>query len=254
MIKFFRRIRQRLLSENKISKYLLYAIGEIVLVVIGILIALAINNSNQRRVIEEKEQVYLKGLKEEFETSKAKLTVLTDINRKNLREAKKLIGYTSDNNKIPDEEMFSEILFNTFSPDISFNPNNSLLDEIINSGSLKDISNTRLRVRLTNWISTIEDVSKQEQELAIQREKVLDIFRRNENSLRTILDLTGVNEDLGIDKLEQPESNLKLLDSREFENNILMFILTSKGTEEAHYLPLMDELNTILDLIEKEIQ
>ena len=224
------------------------------LVVIGILIALAINNSNQRRVIEEKEQVYLKGLKEEFETSKAKLTVLTDINRKNLREAKKLIGYTSDNNKIPDEEMFSEILFNTFSPDISFNPNNSLLDEIINSGSLKDISNTRLRVRLTNWISTIEDVSKQEQELAIQREKVLDIFRRNENSLRTILDLTGVNEDLGIDKLEQPESNLKLLDSREFENNILMFILTSKGTEEAHYLPLMDELNTILDLIEKEIQ
>ena len=254
MIKFFRRIRQRLLSENKISKYLLYAIGEIVLVVIGILIALAINNSNQRRVIEEKEQVYLKGLKEEFETSKAKLTVLTDINRKNLREAKKLIGYTSDNNKIPDEEMFSEILFNTFSPDISFYPNNSLLDEIINSGSLKDISNTRLRVRLTNWISTIEDVSKQEQELAIQREKVLDIFRRNENSLRTILDLTGVNEDLGIDKLEQPESNLKLLDSREFENNILMFILTSKGTEEAHYLPLMDELNTILDLIEKEIQ
>jgi len=254
MIKFFRRIRQRLLSENKISKYLLYAIGEIVLVVIGILIALAINNSNQRRVIEEKEQVYLKGLKEEFETSKAKLTVLTDINRKNLREAKKLIGNASDNNKIPDEEMFSEILFNTFSPDISFNPNNSLLDEIINSGSLKDISNTRLRVRLTNWISTIEDVSKQEQELAIQREKVLDIFRRNENSLRTILDLTGVNEDLGIDKLEQPESNLKLLDSREFENNILMFILTSKGTEEAHYLPLMDELNTILDLIEKEIQ
>ncbi|AVI51132.1 hypothetical protein C5O00_08070 [Pukyongia salina] len=254
MIKFFRRIRQRLLSENKISKYLLYAIGEIVLVVIGILIALAINNSNQRRVIEEKEQVYLKGLKEEFETSKAKLTVLTDINRKNLREAKKLIGYASDNTKIPDEEMFSEILFNTFSPDISFNPNNSLLDEIINSGSLKDISNTRLRVRLTNWISTIEDVSKQEQELAIQREKVLDIFRRNENSLRTILDLTGVNEDLGIVKLEQPESNLKLLDSREFENNILMFILTSKGTEEAHYLPLMDELNTILDLIDKEIQ
>ena len=44
MIKFFRKIRQRLLSENKFSKYLLYALGEIVLVVIGILIALRINN------------------------------------------------------------------------------------------------------------------------------------------------------------------------------------------------------------------
>ncbi len=57
MIKFFRRIRQKLLQQNRFSKYLLYAIGEIVLVVIGILIALQINNWNERRkaAIEEKE-------------------------------------------------------------------------------------------------------------------------------------------------------------------------------------------------------
>jgi len=49
MIKFFRKIRQKLLSENKFSKYLIYAIGEIILVVIGILIALGINNWNENR-------------------------------------------------------------------------------------------------------------------------------------------------------------------------------------------------------------
>lgn len=49
MIKFFRRIRQRLLSKNKFSKYLFYALGEIILVVIGILIALQINNWNEQR-------------------------------------------------------------------------------------------------------------------------------------------------------------------------------------------------------------
>ncbi len=49
MIKFFRRIRQKLLSENKFTKYIFYAIGEIVLVVIGILIALGINNWNEKR-------------------------------------------------------------------------------------------------------------------------------------------------------------------------------------------------------------
>jgi len=54
MIKFFRKIRHRLLTENKISKYLLYAIGEIVLVVIGILIALQINNWNENK--KEKNQ------------------------------------------------------------------------------------------------------------------------------------------------------------------------------------------------------
>ena len=58
MIKFFRRIRQRLLSENKFSKYLLYAIGEIVLVVIGILIALQINNWNEDKKNNRLEEAY----------------------------------------------------------------------------------------------------------------------------------------------------------------------------------------------------
>ena len=49
MIKFFRNIRRSLLSEGKTSKYLKYAVGEIVLVVIGILIALQINNWNEHR-------------------------------------------------------------------------------------------------------------------------------------------------------------------------------------------------------------
>lgn len=55
MIKFFRKTRQKLLQENRVSKYLLYAFGEIILVVIGILIALQINNINQKR--QEKEQL-----------------------------------------------------------------------------------------------------------------------------------------------------------------------------------------------------
>ncbi|WP_242094274.1 DUF6090 family protein [Aestuariivivens sediminicola] len=58
MIKFFRRRRQRLLSENKFSKYLVYAVGEIALVVIGILIALQINNANE----DKKDRVYEKKM------------------------------------------------------------------------------------------------------------------------------------------------------------------------------------------------
>ena len=49
MIKFFRRIRQKLVSENKVSKYLLYAIGEIALVMIGILLALQVNDWNENK-------------------------------------------------------------------------------------------------------------------------------------------------------------------------------------------------------------
>jgi Family of unknown function (DUF6090) len=63
MIKFFRKIRQNMIKENRTSKYLLYAIGEIILVVIGILIALSINNWNENRKDKIKERNYLIGIK-----------------------------------------------------------------------------------------------------------------------------------------------------------------------------------------------
>jgi len=66
MIKFFRKIRQQLLSENRFTKYLIYAIGEIVLVVIGILIALQINNNNQAKKREIEVREILSQIQEEL--------------------------------------------------------------------------------------------------------------------------------------------------------------------------------------------
>lgn len=71
MIKFFRKIRQQLLVENKISKYLLYAIGEIVLVVIGILIALSINNWNTNLVERNTEKEYMQSMLTDLEKDKS---------------------------------------------------------------------------------------------------------------------------------------------------------------------------------------
>ncbi|WP_026348486.1 DUF6090 family protein [Eudoraea adriatica] len=69
MIKFFRKIRQQLLSQNKLSKYLFYAIGEIVLVVIGILIALQINNWNNESADRDKEINILTEIKQNLEVN-----------------------------------------------------------------------------------------------------------------------------------------------------------------------------------------
>ena len=81
MIKFFRKIRQRLLTDNKLSKYLLYAIGEIVLVVIGILIALQINNWNEenkeRQIEQQRYQNILNDIQNDEETIKQMITNLT---------------------------------------------------------------------------------------------------------------------------------------------------------------------------------
>jgi len=255
MAKIFRNIRQGLFTNGRFSSYVVYAVGEIFLVVIGILIALAINNSNETRKMQEREQIYLAGLRDEFHISKMKLEELIRVNRKSYEDAIMIVELISQEGTMPSEKAFSELLFSSFAFDLAFNPNNSLLNEMISSGSLRELSDPELRIRLTNWISTLEDISKQERELAVQREKVLDMFRSGENSIRTILDMTGVTGDqIGIAPGREEISNLNLLRSREFENNVLLFILASQATETSHYLPLIREIDSILSQLKAGIE
>ena len=74
MIKFFRKIRQKMLTENKFSKYFLYAIGEILLVVIGILIALSLNNWNEEIAMIKKERDLLMQMKTNLSDNLIQLT------------------------------------------------------------------------------------------------------------------------------------------------------------------------------------
>jgi len=73
MIRFFRTLRQRLLAENRVSRYLLYAVGEIVLVVIGILLALQINTWNQERQNRTEERKYLQRLEQDLQLDLTRL-------------------------------------------------------------------------------------------------------------------------------------------------------------------------------------
>ena len=80
MIKFFRQIRYQLMEEKKVSGYLKYAIGEIILVVIGILIALQINNWNQERINRKRERSYLIELKESLQSDKLQIQQVLNFN------------------------------------------------------------------------------------------------------------------------------------------------------------------------------
>src|SRR5210317_2053017 len=71
MIKFFRKIRYDLMEKNKTRKYLKYAIGEIILVMVGILLALQVSTWNQQRIATQKEELLLEALNEEFVKNKA---------------------------------------------------------------------------------------------------------------------------------------------------------------------------------------
>lgn len=255
MIKFFRRIRYGLLEKNKAGQYFKYAIGEIVLVVIGILIALSINNYNEDRILRKKEQTYLKGLQSEFLISERKLENLIIVLRKNYEAAKKLLAEINKNPASDHEALLSELGYASFAFEIAYSPNNALLDEMISSGSLREITNNDLRRLLTTWNSSLESIKVQEQGLRTEREKIRDMFRRENASIRTIFEQTGISADvMGIDKDNESYSNLELFKSREFENNVLTFIITAISLEQEHYRPLMKEITAIRSLIDSEVK
>ncbi|UWX54383.1 DUF6090 family protein [Maribacter litopenaei] len=110
MIKFFRKTRQKLLAEKKLGRYPAYAIGEIVLVVIGILIALAINNKNQRNIDYQNEKTYLLGLKEEFNTNKYKLTELMAVNKANIEATREILELINLKDSVPPRDGIFEII------------------------------------------------------------------------------------------------------------------------------------------------
>ena len=85
MIKFFRKIRQKLLTQNKFSKYLLYAIGEIILVVIGILIAVQINTLIQDGQNSKLEKQYLERFIEDIQQDSLDMSQLTAVAAVNAR-------------------------------------------------------------------------------------------------------------------------------------------------------------------------
>ncbi|TAI48508.1 DUF6090 family protein [Flagellimonas allohymeniacidonis] len=99
MSKVFRKIRQTLLKENRFSKYLLYAIGEIVLVVIGILIALQINNWSEARKRNIEEEELLVALIEDFEENKNRIDEAISREKDMIKMSRSLIGAMQSDQK-----------------------------------------------------------------------------------------------------------------------------------------------------------
>lgn len=96
MIKFFRKFRQQLVDENRLGKYLLYAVGEIILVVLGILIALQINNQNENRKSQQKEIILLSEMKANLTSDLQDIEFNIEENRKQTT-SNKTIYYTLEN-------------------------------------------------------------------------------------------------------------------------------------------------------------
>lgn len=159
MIRIFRNIRQKLAAENKVMAYLRYAIGEILLVVIGILIALQINTWNTNRNNSIKESVYIKSLRNEIKIQLETIDVQINFEKSYVHSAQQVIEVLndSDNNKPDLEEKFYLNLTNLLERK-TFKIIDATYTDLISTGELNLISNDNAKKEIVVYYQELKRI------------------------------------------------------------------------------------------------
>ena len=149
------------MGENKTGKYIKYALGEILLVMIGILLALQVNNWNSNRLDKIEEKIILRSLLNEFITNSIELENAINNREKGLNGNKELLALMNKDIGHLSTDYLDELI--GFSRYITtFEPKTGILEGIINSGRLDLIENIELRNELASWGGALDDLQKVE--------------------------------------------------------------------------------------------
>ncbi|MCK8481267.1 DUF6090 family protein [Psychroserpens algicola] len=168
MIKFFRKIRLNLLSKGNTSKYFKYAIGEIILVVIGILIALQINNWNESKKEQAQLNGYLKNISKNIKSDIKNLTMIKNFRDSSRLGSKEFLKLTESPQLIAEDLHYftSTYLFKYNSLfDVYFKSDKSGFEALKNSGYLNKIQETELETKIYNYYNIVAEIGEEEKSL-----------------------------------------------------------------------------------------
>ena len=228
MINFFRKIRQKLLSEGNsgkpawpVGRYLKYAIGEIVLVVIGILIALQINNWNQKNINEKKLTLYIESMLKDLDLDKARL----------------IECFVADSTKAQTIDSLSDPLPDFFSA--SGNPlevdsllwsysieiHNATYNSMISSNALELLENDEIQNEISKYYSSME-----------QSKRFEDWYVNNSYPL--FLEFLSHNQDASFKEITP----------------YLAILRQTSINESRRYRELIDQNNQLKDLLAEKIK
>lgn len=250
MIKFFNKIRKQLLNENKTGKYLKYAIGEIVLVMIGILLALQVNTWNNNRVLQKDELKIIKSLHKEFSENLVKFdnTYNIHLKRKNSVETIMAINpqeFIADSLRV--------LILKVSGNNYTFDPYQGIYNSVINSGKIEIISNNSLKERISKIQDLISDY--QEEEIASKNFTIQNLHKH------MLSETTNDNFNFGQqnysptkeEELRLKKKYVKLIESNEYES--ILIILRAWMRDIFTEGPILrEEMVSIIDLLESEIE
>jgi hypothetical protein len=265
MIKIFRKIRQNLLNEGKTSKYFKYAIGEIVLVVVGILIALQINNWNQSNQNKKQENQILNQLLIEYTNNLNQLNSKIDIRKEILKSSLILLDYRKKEvNKIEADSFNLRVSRMITRP--TFDPELGVTNELNNSGRLYLLKNETLRNKITSFPSLLSEVQEEERVTFNHVENMLIPFIiehyqtgkiiaefLDDAEFKKAFTLSNSEKYTSIKDLFEQVDFKPLLMHPDFEDHIALMISNTTYTNQQS-IGVKEKIEVIISIIKKEME
>ena len=256
MIKFFRKIRQRLVAESKFSKYLLYAIGEIILVVIGILIALQINNWNENRKLENSKEKLMVALEQEFKINKNVLEQYVKGLHTNNAQLNQVVNFSAGAVALPIDSLrlyASNLYYPT-----TLSMLTTVLDESISAGKFEMLSDS-LKQKLSllkDYTKSREAVSKNfEEKISNNNDEFNDIFFKL-SAIPEVPKVFYVQQPIAMhpDFIKSDDEFVHLIKSSETYSQLTQIYLASTTDEIWIKYGLLRLTTETIALIDKELK
>lgn len=243
MLKFFRRIRKQLLNDSQVKKYIIYAIGEILLVVIGILLALQINNWNESRKTKATAHEYLQNIRNDIVADTVFINEL-------VFEGEKWRGRTSSYYHFFDNRSWSlqEVVDSSIQTGHQYNryfPTNTTFSDMLSAGNT-NLLNEKIRRLLT-------DLKINQDHLVIITDRIITDQKNNLYEVNKYLDTDELESDF-FKKIGIPNSDKNLIQGLLHYHEVLE--LTNNGIRVItnHGLVIKDSSGKIIELIDKELR
>jgi hypothetical protein len=233
-MKLFRKIRQTLINEGNLKRYLLYAIGEILLVMIGISLAFQVNNWNDRRIKQASEVRYYENIRDQIAEDKALILSQVDYNDRYLGQFNYAYGILESNDRSKIDTL-GQIVRN-FTQYSDFDRQGNIYETLVNSGEIKILHN----YDIVNKIRTLEEKYRYMNRMEnIHYDAIMSHVIKSINPV--IKFSTG--------KIQKPE----VVYGYEFQN-LLLSLLQIMSEKDKVYHEALHEIEVINDLISEELK
>ena len=261
MIKFFRHIRKDLMEKNKTGKYFKYAIGEIILVVIGILIALQINNWNENRKERAIELSYLNRLVIDLEENKTLWQKTLLRKKKQLEAARIFLNFRFSKN----QDTIIKVLpyFQNLGIWKDININQVTFNEMVSSGNLNLITNDSIKIKLLNLdklykaILNNQELLKTEHNDRLHQPTMKIVNTSNafvtDPKQRHVIKRKLTQEEMGIYFNQFQKDLTTLINDKEFINGVVGVTYNAKSQFRSFEEALI-MINDIIVLLNEELE